>query len=315
MRYLVTGGAGFIGSHLVGHLVGAGHDVVVLDDLSSGKRDNVAPWLKRITFIEASITDPAACARAVTGADYVLHQAAVPSVPRSVADPVGCHAANATGTLNVLVAARDAKVKRVVYAASSSAYGDTPVLPKREEMLPRPRSPYAAAKLAGEDYCKAFHASYGLETVSLRYFNVFGPRQDPASEYAAVVPRFITAALDGEPPVIFGDGEQTRDFTYVENVVLANLAACTAPPAIVGGCVNIGCGERVSINALWRRIAMLTGTRVKPRHEPARAGDVRDSLASVEQARDWLGWTPTIGLEEGLERTLAAHRAARGTTR
>jgi nucleoside-diphosphate-sugar epimerase len=312
MRYTITGGAGFIGSHLVEHLVGAGHQVTVLDDLSSGKRANIAAWLARITFVEGSITDPATCARAIAGADYVLHQAAVPSVPRSVADPVTSHAVNATGTLNVLLAARDAHVKRVVYAASSSAYGDTPELPKHEGMVPRPRSPYAAAKLAGEAYCRAFHASYGLPTVSLRYFNVFGARQDPASQYAAVVPRFIAAAIDATSPVIYGDGEQTRDFTHVANVVAANLAACSAPEAALGEAYNIGCGDRLSVNALWERVRALTGAAVRVTHEPARAGDVRDSRASLDRARSALGWAPTIGLDEGLRLTLAAARAARG---
>ena len=309
MRYVVTGGAGFIGSHLVEHLVGAGHDVTVLDDLSTGKRENVEPWKSSIRFVEGSITDPVACARAISGANVVLHQAALPSVPRSVADPLGSHAVNATGTLNVLIAARDARVERVVYAASSSAYGDTPELPKHEGMVPRPRSPYATAKLAGEEYCRAFHASYGLPTVSLRYFNVFGPRQDPASAYAAVVPKFIDAALANTAPVIYGDGEQTRDFTYVENVVRANMAACSASDGALGEAFNIGCGERVSVNALWDRVRALTGAKTAPRYEPPRAGDVRDSLASVSRARDCLGWSPTIDLGEGLRRTLAAARA------
>ena len=310
MRYVVTGGAGFIGSHLVEHLVLAGHEVTVLDDFSTGKRANIAPWSAKIRLVEGSITDPAACARAIAGADYVLHQAAVPSVPRSVAEPLASHAVNATGTLNVLIAARDAGAKRVVFAASSSAYGDTAELPKHEAMTARPRSPYAAAKLAGEDYCRAFHASYGLPTVSLRYFNVFGPRQDPASQYAAVVPRFIAAALSGTPPVIFGDGGQTRDFTYVENVVRANLAACSAPDGALGEVFNIGCGERLSVLTLWERVRALTGATVAARHEPARAGDVRDSLASLARARELLGWQPTVGLDEGLARTLAATRAA-----
>ena len=309
MRYVVTGGAGFIGSHLVEHLVRAGDDVTVLDDLSTGKRENLAPWKSSIRFIEGSITDPVACARAISGSNVVLHQAALPSVPRSVADPLGSHAVNATGTLNVLIAARDARVERVVYAASSSAYGDTPELPKHEGMVPRPRSPYATAKLAGEEYCRAFHASYGVPTVSLRYFNVFGPRQDPASAYAAVVPKFIAAALANTAPVIYGDGEQTRDFTYVENVVRANLAACMAPERALGEAFNIGCGDRVSVNALWDRVRALTGARTAPRYEPPRAGDVRDSLASVSRARDCLGWSPTIDLDEGLRRTLAAARA------
>jgi UDP-N-acetylglucosamine/UDP-N-acetylgalactosamine 4-epimerase len=312
MRYVVTGGAGFIGSHLVEALVRARHEVVVLDDLSTGKREHLAPFLERITFVEGSVTDAACCARAIAGADYVLHQAAMPSVPRSVVEPLRSHEVNATGTLHVLLAARDAGVKRVVYAASSSAYGDTPELPKHEGMLPRPRSPYAASKLAGEEYCRACHASYGLPTVALRYFNVFGPRQDPASAYAAVVPRFIVAALSGGAPVIYGDGEQTRDFTYVENVVRANLLACEAPAAAFGEVFNIGCGERLSVNALWERVRALTGASATARHEPARAGDVRDSLASVALARATLGWSPTIGLEEGLTRTIAAHRASHG---
>ncbi|MGH7635632.1 MAG: NAD-dependent epimerase/dehydratase family protein, partial [Gemmatimonadaceae bacterium] len=222
---LVAGGGGFIGSHLVEWLVTHGHDVVVLDDFSTGKPDNVAPWLDRITLVEGSVTDPSACAAAVRGVRYVLHQAALPSVPRSLADPAATHAVNATGTLNLLIAARDAGVQRVVYASSSSVYGDTPELPKRETMAPRPRSPYAVAKLAGEHYCLAFNQSYALETVALRYFNVFGPRQDPASRYAGVIARFLTCAVTGERPVIFGDGEQTRDFTYVANVVNANILA------------------------------------------------------------------------------------------
>jgi len=309
MRFVVTGGAGFIGSHLVEHLVHAGHEVTVLDDLSTGKRENLAPWKSSIRFIEGSITDTVACARAMDGAQVVLHQAALPSVPRSIADPLGSHAVNATGTLNVLIAAREARVERFVYAASSSAYGDTPELPKHEGMVPRPRSPYAAAKLAGEEYCRAFHASYGLPTIALRYFNVFGPRQDPASAYAAVVPKFIAAALANSAPVIFGDGEQTRDFTYVENVVRANLAACAATERAFGEAFNIGCGERLSVNALWERVRALAGGGAAARHEPPRAGDVRDSLASLARARERLGWTPTIALDEGLRRTIAASRA------
>jgi nucleoside-diphosphate-sugar epimerase len=308
MRYVVTGGAGFIGSHLVEHLVTAGHHVTVLDDFSTGKRDNLAPWMPKITLVEGSITDPAACTRAIAGADYVLHEAAIPSVPRSVSDPVTSHNVNATGTLNVLIAARDAKVKRVVYAASSSAYGDTAELPKHEGIVPRPRSPYAVAKLAGEHYCRAFHASYGLPAIALRYFNVFGPRQDPTSQYAAVVPKFITCALANTPPVIYGDGGQTRDFTYVENVVRANLAACSAAEPAFGEVFNVGCGDRVSVLDLWERIRALTGASVKPKHEPVRAGDVRDSLASLDHARSLLDWAPTVSLNEGLKRTLAAMR-------
>jgi len=304
MRYVVTGGAGFIGSHLVEHLVCHGHEVVVLDDFSTGRRENLAPWLDRIELVEGSITNPDACARAIHGADYVLHQAALPSVPRSVRDPEGSHAVNATGTLQVLLAARDAKVKRVVYAASSSAYGNTPELPKHEGMVARPLSPYAVAKLTGEQYCRAFHASFGVPTVALRYFNVFGPRQDPTSQYAAVVPKFIAAARAGEPPTIHGDGEQTRDFTYIANVVRANLLACEAPEAALGEVFNVGCGERISVNELWRRIRTLVGGTVEPRYEPARTGDVRDSLASITRARELLGYEPVMTVAEGLRATV-----------
>lgn len=310
MRYVVTGGAGFIGSHLVEHLVGLGHEVVVLDDFSTGRREHLAPWLDRIELIEGSITDPATCARAFRGADYVLHQAALPSVPRSVRDPAASHAVNATGTLNVLMAARDAKVKRVVYAASSSAYGNTAELPKREDMVARPLSPYAVAKLAGEHYCRAFYASFGVPTVSLRYFNVFGPRQDPTSQYAAVVPKFVTAALAGEAPTIYGDGEQTRDFTYVANVVQANLLACEAPPAALGEVCNIGCGERISVNELWKRIRALVGATVEARYEPTRTGDVRDSLASLERARALLGYQPVVAVDDGLRAVVRAMAGA-----
>lgn len=313
MRYVVTGGAGFIGSHLVEHLVGEGQDVVVLDDFSTGKRDNIAPWLDDIELVEGSVTDPAVCARAISGADYVLHQAALPSVPRSVKDPAASHAANATGTLNVLIAARDAGVKRVVYAASSSAYGDTPELPKREEMVPRPLSPYAVSKLAGEQYCRAFNASFGVPTVALRYFNVFGPRQDPTSQYAAVVPKFITMALAGEPPTIFGDGNQTRDFTFIANVVRANLLACEAGPGAFGEVFNVGCGERISVNDLWSRIRALVGTDVDAHHEPSRAGDVRDSLASLDRIRAALGYEPAVGVGEGLRRLVEEMRGGDGT--
>ena len=311
MRYVVTGGAGFIGSHLVEHLVGEGEDVVVLDDFSTGKRENIAPWLDSVELVEGSITDPEVCARALHGADYVLHQAALPSVPRSIRDPIGSHAANATGTLNILIAARDAGVKRVVYAASSSAYGNTPELPKREEMVARPLSPYAVAKLAGEQYCRAFHASFGVPTVALRYFNVFGPRQDPTSQYAAVVPKFIALALAGESPTIFGDGEQTRDFTFVANVVRANLLACKASSSAFGEVCNIGCGDRITVNALWERIRSLVGATVDARHEPSRTGDVRDSLASLDRARALIGYEPVVSLDEGLRVVVDSMRGGR----
>jgi len=306
VHYVVTGGAGFIGSHLVEHLVTAvgGHRVTVLDNFSTGRRENLEPWLERIRIVEGSVTDPDACREAIAGADFVLHQAALPSVPRSLRDPLASHEANATGTLNVLIAARDAQVQRVVYAASSSAYGNTAELPKREDMLPRPLSPYAAAKYAGEQYCRAFHASFGVATVALRYFNVFGPRQDPSSQYAAVIPKFIMCAVAAESPTIFGDGEQTRDFTFVRNVVRANLLACEAPAAALGEAYNVGCGERVSVNALWRRIRDLLGATVDARYEPARTGDVRDSLASLDRVRTMLGYTPVVALDEGLRETV-----------
>jgi nucleoside-diphosphate-sugar epimerase len=302
-RTVVTGGAGFIGSHLVEHLLGQGHDVVVLDDFSTGRRENLAPFTDRIAVVEASITDPGACDRALEGADYVFHQAALGSVPRSVADPVRTHEVNLTGTLNVLNAARHAGVKRVVYAASSSAYGNTPVLPKHEGMTPLPRSPYAVAKLGGEEYGRAFHASYGLETVSLRYFNVFGARQDPESQYAAVIPLFFAAALENRPPTIFGDGEQTRDFTHISNVVRANMLALEAPDEALGEVFNVGCGERISINDLWREIREVTGATTSAEHLAARPGDVRDSLASLDRSRSVLGYEPAVDLREGIRRT------------
>jgi nucleoside-diphosphate-sugar epimerase len=309
MRFLVTGAAGFIGSHLVERLLCDGHTVVALDDFSTGRRENLAPFIDRVELIEASITDLDACQRAARNADFVLHQAALGSVPRSVVDPAGTHDVNATGTLNMLIAAREAGVRRFVYAGSSSAYGDTPELPKREDMLARPRSPYAVAKLAGEQYLAAFHTTYGLETITLRYFNVFGPRQDPSSQYAAVIPKFITAALHNEAPTIFGDGEQTRDFTYVTNVVDANLRACEAPSNAAGQVFNIGGGRQMSLNELWRRIRELTGATIDAIFEPARAGDVRDSLASLERTTSLLRLTPSVTVDAGLERTVESFRA------
>ena len=303
MRFLVTGGAGFIGSHLVEHLVGEGHDVVVLDDFSTGKRENLATF-RGVEVVEGSVTDPATCARACRNVDYVLHQAALASVPRSLRDPVATHQANATGTLNVLLAARDAGVRRVIYAASSSAYGNTAELPKHEGMVPRPLSPYAVTKLAGEEYCRAVHASFGVQTVALRYFNIFGPRQDPASQYAAVVPKFIVSAMANESPVIYGDGEQTRDFTYVANAVQANMVACSAPAEACGEVFNVGCGARISVNELWRQITGILESKARAQYEPARVGDVRDSLASLDRSRRVLGYEPVVSLEEGLRRTV-----------
>jgi nucleoside-diphosphate-sugar epimerase len=308
MRFLVTGGAGFIGSHLVERLLSDNHEVTVLDDFSTGKRANLEPFALRIRLIEGTITDLAACRSAMEGAQHVLHQAALGSVPRSVLDPVTTHTVNATGTLNLLLAARDAGVRRFVYAGSSSAYGDTQELPKHEEMSPRPRSPYAVAKLAGEQYCSAFFATYGFEAVTLRYFNVFGPRQDPASRYAAVIPKFVAAALRNERPTIFGDGEQTRDFTYIENVVEANLRACIAPSGVAGGVFNIGAGARTSLNELWRQIRTLTGAAVEPQYESTWPGDVRDSLASLERSSAVLGFRPSVSLADGLRPTVDSFR-------
>jgi len=300
--YLVTGGAGFIGSNIVDALVADGHQVRVLDNFATGKRENIAHMLDRIELFEADVRDLEAVRKAVADADYVLHQAALPSVPRSTKDPLTTHEVNATGTLNVLIAARDAGVKRVVYAASSSAYGDTPELPKRESMPPRPRSPYAVSKLTGENYCLAFWHSYGLETVCLRYFNIFGPRQDPNSQYSAAIPKFITALLDGGEIHIHGDGGQTRDFTYVANAVRANLLAATAHGA-AGTVCNIACGERTSLMDLLGALQDLTGREGHIIHDPPRPGDVRDSLADLTVASGKLGYAPVVALREGLERT------------
>ena len=304
-NYLVTGGAGFIGSNLVAALVDTGAIVRVLDDFSTGRQENLDGLWDQIEMMEGSVTDPATCAAACEGMDYVLHEAAIPSVPRSVADPATSHATCATGTLNMLVAARDTGVKRFVYAASSSAYGNTPTLPKVEDMPAQPLSPYAVAKLTGEHYCQAFSVVYRFETVSLRYFNIFGLRQDPSSQYSAVIPLFITKAMAGVSPAIDGDGEQTRDFTHVENAVRANLLACTAPAdAVAGQIFNVGCGERISINRLWDAIQEATKAPVDAIHGPARKGDVRDSLASLERARERLGYEVTVPLDEGLRRTV-----------
>ena len=316
MRYLITGGAGFIGSHLVEHLVAAGDDVTVLDDLSSGRRANLAAVRGQIRFIRGSVTDLNTCRRAVERVDCVLHHAAVTSVQRSVDEPVVTHQVNATGTLNVLLAARDKGVRRVVYAGSTSAYGNPATLPNSEEHVTRPLSPYAASKLAGEDYCVACQATYGLETVVLRYFNIFGPRQDPNSQYAAVVPRFITTALAGEPPTIFGDGKQTRDFVFIANVVHANVLAARAPAADVSGQVfNIGSGKGVSVNQLWEHIRRLAGVPLAPVYTQGRAGEVRDSVADLARAGRLLGYAPIVDFEEGLRQTIAFYRARRDAAR
>ncbi|MBL8168153.1 MAG: SDR family oxidoreductase [Acidobacteria bacterium] len=307
--YLVTGGAGFIGSHITEALVKRGERVRVLDNLMTGKRENLAHLLDQIEFIEGDIRDLEATRRAVADVNIVFHEAAIPSVPRSVADPVLNHDANVNGTFNVLLAARDAKVKRVVFAASSSAYGDTETLPKHEAMMPTPLSPYAAAKLVGEFYCQTFTRVYGLETVALRYFNVFGPRQDPTSPYSGVISKFVTALLNNQTPTIYGDGEQSRDFTYIENVVDANLRAAEAPEAS-GYVMNVGIGQRVTLNQLLAELQTIIGTNLKPNYGETRAGDVRHSLAAIERAEKLLGYRPLVALAEGLRHTVDWYRQA-----
>ena len=303
--FLITGAAGFIGSSLARGLLQRGHQVRGMDDFSTGKRDSLAGLLEQIDFREASLLDAAALADACRGVDYVLHQAAIPSVPRSVADPVESNRANVDGTVNLLVAARDAKIRRVVYAASSSAYGETPTLPKREDMTPSPISPYAVAKLAGELYMTSFYRCYGLETVSLRYFNIFGPYQDANSQYSAVLAKFITSMLRGQAPTIFGDGEQSRDFTYIENVVEANLKAATAPADGAVGCVfNIAAGKRATLNHTFGLLKKLTGYQGDAIYAPERAGDIKHSLADISAAQKHLGYRVVVDFEEGLRRTV-----------
>jgi UDP-glucose 4-epimerase len=307
--YLITGVAGFIGSTLARALLTRGEKVVGYDNFSTGKRENLAGMLDRIQFHEADLLELEALNRACQGVDYVFHEAAIPSVPRSVKDPLSSNRANVDGTLNLLVAARDAKVKRVIYAASSSAYGDTPTLPKREDMLPRPISPYATAKLAGEYYMASFYRCYGLETVCLRYFNVFGPRQDPSSPYSGVLAKFITQMLQGEAPTIFGDGEQSRDFTYVDNVVEANLLASTAPASEVAGRVfNVATAQRTDLKQTFQILKKLTGYGGEVNYGPERRGDVKHSLADIGLAAKHFGYQPKVNFEEGLARTVAWYR-------
>jgi nucleoside-diphosphate-sugar epimerase len=307
--YLITGIAGFIGSTLARAVLARGGEVVGFDNFSTGKHENLSGVLDRIQFHEADLLDLDALHRACRGVDYVFHQAAIPSVPRSVKDPLANNQANVDGTLNLLVAARDAKVKRVVYAASSSAYGDTPTLPKREDMLPNPISPYATAKLASEYYMASFYRCYGLETVCLRYFNVFGPRQDPSSPYSGVLAKFITQMLDGEAPTIFGDGRQSRDFTYVDNVVEANLLASAAESREVAGRVfNVATAQRVDLFRTFEILKKLTGYSGEVKYGPERAGDVKDSLADISLAEKHLGYKPMVDFEEGLARTIAWYR-------
>src|SRR5262245_49646084 len=309
--HLVTGGAGFIGSHIVEALVERCDEVRVLDNLSTGKLENLAAVADRIDLISGDVSDKAAVMRAVAGCRVVFHQAALASVPRSVEDPLATHAACATGTLVLLDEARKAGVQRVVYAASSSAYGNPPSssAAKRETDLPSPLSPYAAAKLAGEKYCEAFWHSYGFETVALRYFNVFGPRQDPSGPYAAVIPLFIKAILAGRQPTIFGDGRQTRDFTYVENVVQANLLAAKESGA-AGQVFNVGSGSAISLLDLLAALNSTMETAVEPNFRPERTGDVRDSLADITRTREVLGFDPAVGLTEGLSKTVGYYRTA-----
>jgi len=311
MKYIVTGGAGFIGSHIVEQLAAGGHEVVVVDDLFSGKMENIEPFLQegKVTFCKGSVTDLPFLMKAFEGADGIFHEGAIASVPRSVKNPVATNEANVTGTLNVLMAARDCGVGKVLFASSSSVYGNTPTLPKQEEMKPMPLSPYAVSKLAGEHYLQAFHEVYGMKTVGLRYFNVFGPRQDPKSEYAAVIPKFITACLAGQPLTIFGDGLQTRDFSYVKDVVQANVRAMESTAQ---GVFNIAYCQRITLNDLAALIMDLTGTTVPVQYEPARPGDVRDSLADITRAQAAFGYRPEYTVRTGLSETVAWYRGRQG---
>jgi UDP-glucose 4-epimerase len=308
---LVTGGAGFIGSHIATALVQRGDKVRILDNLCTGYRKNFAHIEKQIEFIEGDLIDVKAVAKSVAGVDYVFHNAALASVPRSVERPLDTNAACVTGTLNLLDQARQAGVKRLVYAASSSAYGDQPTSSKRETDLPAPLSPYGAAKLAAEFYCQAFTHTYGFETVAIRYFNVFGPRQDPTSQYSAVIPLFITAMLSGKQPTIYGDGEQSRDFTYIDNVVHGNLLAAEAPDA-AGKVINVANGRQTSLLELIAALNRLLGTNIQPHHAPARTGDIKESLADISQARKLLKYETQVWFEEGLRRSIDFYREVAG---
>jgi nucleoside-diphosphate-sugar epimerase len=314
MKYLVTGGAGFIGSNIVEALVRRGDSVVVLDNFSTGKRENLQAVADQVTVVEGSITDLPTVRRAVEGCDFVFHQAALASVQRSVDDPLTSNETNVKGTLNVLVGARDAGVKRLMYAASSSAYGDTEELPKHEGMPTKPLSPYAIQKWVGEEYCRVFSDLYGLDTVCLRYFNVFGPKQDPNSHYAAVVPIFTTRLLADTSPIIYGDGEQSRDFTFIDNVVAANLKACEGDPKR-GAVVNVACGDRFTLNELYSSLCNLVGTNREAQYAEARAGDVKHSMADIRRAKEVLGWSPIVDFHSGLERTVEWYRTVLATSR
>jgi nucleoside-diphosphate-sugar epimerase len=309
-RYLVTGAAGFIGSSLVRGLLERGNEVRGIDNFASGRRENLTEVLDRIDFREVSILDLDATRRACEGVDFVLHQAALPSVPKSVLDPMSSNRVNVDGTVNVLVAARDAKVKRVIYAASSSAYGDAPTLPKQEAMAPNPISPYAVAKLAGEHYMISFYRCYGLETVCLRYFNIFGPRQDPSSPYSGVLAKFSMQMLRGEQPTIFGDGETSRDFTFIDNAVSANLLACLAPASeCAGRMFNCATGRRITLKETFEALKELTGYTGKPKYAAERAGDVKHSLADISLAQKHLGYKTLVNFEEGMRRTVEWYKS------
>ena len=313
MQLRVTGGGGFIGSHLVERLVRDGHRVRVIDNFTTGHRRNLSPFLDDIELVEGDLQSYERASAAVRGCEIVLHQAAMPSVPRSVQDPLTSNAANVIGTLNVLLAARDSGVRRVVFASSSSVYGSVPDLPKREDLPTLPISPYAVAKLASEGYCRSFTEVYGLETVALRYFNVFGARQDPLSQYAAVIPNFITGALRGESPTIFGDGEQSRDFTYIDNVVEGNVLAMSAPGVVAGRAYNVPCGHRITLNELVATIGRVLGKTIEPRYEAPRPGDVKHSMADTTRAREDFGYEVVVPFEEGLARTVRYYTEAGDT--
>ncbi|MBA3914215.1 MAG: SDR family oxidoreductase [Acidobacteriales bacterium] len=308
-KFLITGIAGFIGSALARGALAQGHEVCGIDNLSTGKLENLAEIIADVDFHEVDLLDLDAVRKVCRGVDFVLHEAAIPSVPKSVLDPIGSNCANVDATVNLLVLARDAKVQRVIYAASSSAYGNTPTLPKREDMIPDPISPYAVAKLAGEHYMRSFYRCYGLETVNLRYFNIFGPRQDPTSPYSGVMAKFITQMLRGESPTIFGDGRQSRDFTYVENAVQANLLACAAPAEkVVGQTFNVATAWRTDLNAMFGVLQELTGSRAPVIYAPERAGDVKHSLADLTRIKAAVGYEPQVGFEEGLRLTVDWYR-------
>lgn len=309
--YVVTGGGGFIGSHIVDELLRRKQRVKIIDNFSTGKRENLKPFSDRAEVVEADIAEASNLTDILRGADYVIHQAAIPSVPKSIIDPVKSHHANVDGTLRLLLACRDAEVKRVVYASSSSLYGDSPTLPKHEAMMPNPLSPYGAQKLFGEMYCQVFTKAYGLETVSLRYFNVFGPRQDATSQYSGVLALFIPAVLQGRRPTIFGDGLQSRDFTYVQNVVEANLLACTTP-GVGGEVFNVACGDRITVNSMLQQINKITGKDISPIYAEPRAGDIKHSQAEITKAAEKLGYRPQVSFEEGLRRTIEWYRQSIG---